>query len=47
MADWLVAEHISFLADAAADWLAYGIGLGAILWVVSLGVGLIIRFVRY
>lgn len=47
MGDWIVADYISYLADVAAEWLAYGIGLGAILWVMSLGVGLIIGFVRY
>lgn len=47
MSDWIVADYISFLVDAVSSWLAYGIGFGAMVWVLSQVVGLIYRFVRY
>lgn len=48
MADWfLVGDDFAFLVDIVTEWLAYGIGLGAIVWVISCAVGLIWQFVKF
>lgn len=46
--DWiLVGDDFGFLSQTVAEWLAYGLGLGAIFWMVGSGVALIFRFLRY
>lgn len=48
MADWfLVGDDFSYLVDAASSWLAYGIGFGAVVWMIGQVVALIYRLVRY
>ena len=48
MADWfLVGEDLAFLTENVALWVAYGIGLGAVLWVVGCMVHWVYLFVRY
>lgn len=44
---FLSGSDFGYLADIAAEWLAYGIGLGAIVWVLGAVVGLIWSFLRY
>jgi hypothetical protein len=43
----LGSEMLAYLADIATSWLAYGIGFGAILWMIGQGMRLIFSFVRY
>lgn len=47
MDQYLLAEHITNLTEVGAAWLAYGIGLGGIAWVVGQGILLIYNIVRY
>lgn len=48
MADFfLVGDDFAYLADIAAQWLAYGIGFGAVVWMIGQVVALIWSFVRY
>lgn len=44
---FLTGEDLAYLVGTAVDWLAYGIGFGAILWMIGRGVALIFSFVRY
>lgn len=46
--EWmLTGDDFAFLSDNVGQWLSYGVGLGAIVWLVSQGVALIFRFLRY
>ena len=48
MADWfLVGDNFGYLSDVVAEWLAYGVGLGAIFWLIGQVVSFVIRFLRY
>lgn len=48
MADWfIVADDLAFLTDNVVAWFAYGIGLGAILWIIGSMVHWISLFLRY
>ena len=48
MADcFLTGEDFAYLSDVLSNWLAYGIGLGAVLWLLGQGVRFVIQFVRY
>lgn len=48
MYDWfLVGEDFGFLAGIVAEWLAFGLGLGAIGWVLSVVIGFLWSIVRY
>lgn len=48
MADWfLTGSDFGFLSDVASEWLAYGIGLGAVAWVIGQVVGLLFRLLRF
>lgn len=44
---FLPTEDFGYLVDVAAEWLAYGIGFGAIFWVVGSVVSLVWSFIRY
>lgn len=44
---FLVGDDLTYLVDTAIEWLAYGIGFGAVLWMIGRGVGLIFYMVRY
>lgn len=43
----LVGDDFAFLADNVGAWMAYGIGLGCIAWLLGEGVALLFRFLRY
>lgn len=46
--DWiLTGDDFGFLSDTLAQWLAYGIGLGTIFWLLGQGVAIMFRFLRY
>lgn len=48
MLDWfLVGEDFAFFTDIVAEWLAYGIGLGAVVWIIGQAVALIYRLLRF
>lgn len=48
MADWiLVGDDLAFLTDCIVQFVAYGIGLGAVLWLVGWCVYWLQLFVRY
>lgn len=44
---FLSGDDFTFLADIVSEWLAYGIGFGAIVWVISAGLGLLWSVIRY
>lgn len=44
---FLSGEDFTFFADVISNWLAYGIGLGAVFWLVGQIVRIIVQFVRY
>lgn len=42
MADWfLTGDDMGFLVDAVTQWVAYGVGLGAVLWLLGAAVHVI------
>ena len=47
MIEWFALDDFTFMTDAVSTWLAYGIGFGAIFWIIGLVVALIFSFVRY
>ena len=48
MAYWLlVGSDFGFLSDAVSTWLAYGIGLGAVAWLIGQVVGLLYRLTSF
>lgn len=48
MADWiLTGEDFTYLVDIVSNWLAYGIGFGAVVWMIGSAIALIYRLVRY
>lgn len=48
MADWILSgDDFTYLTDVIANWLAYGIGLGACFWMLGSIVALIYKFLRY
>jgi hypothetical protein len=48
MADWILSgDDFTYLADVVSKWLAYGIGFGAVVWMIGQVIGLIYKFVRY
>ena len=48
MGDCFVSgADFAFFSDAIANWLAYGIGLGVIAWLIGQVVALIWSVVRY
>lgn len=48
MADFfLTGDDFTFFVDVVSNWLAYGIGFGAVVWIIGQAIGLIFRFVRY
>lgn len=46
-AAFLTGDELAYLVDTAIAWLAYGIGFGAVLWMIGRGVALIFSFVRF
>lgn len=44
---FLTGDDFGFFADAVSTWLAYGIGLGAVAWLVGQVVGFIYQVLRY
>lgn len=44
---FLTGDDLAYLVGTTVDWLAYGIGLGAVLWVIGRCIALIFSFVRY
>lgn len=44
---FLSGEDFTFFADVVSNWLAYGIGLGAVFWLVGQIVRVIYQFLRY
>lgn len=40
-------DNLSYLTGVATAWISYGIGFGAILWMVGQGMRLIFSFVRF
>ena len=48
MADWFLStDDFAYFTDAVATWLAYGIGFGAVLWLIGQMVGVVYRFLRF
>lgn len=48
MADWiLTGDDFAYLSGVIAEYIAYGLGLGAVLWLVGAVVHVIWDFVRY
>lgn len=48
MADWiLTGEDFAYLAEVVWRWIAYGVGFGAVLWLLGAVVHVIWDFVRY
>lgn len=44
---FLDAESFGVLAEVVGTYIAYGLGLGFIFWVLGRVVGFVIRFARY
>lgn len=48
IADWiLVGDDFGFISDNVAAYVAYGIGLGAIAWMLGQGIAILFKFLRY
>lgn len=48
MADWfLTGDDLSYLVEVVGTFLAYGLGLGCVLWLIGAIVHVIADFVRY
>ena len=48
MADcFLTGNDFAYLSDVVTCWLAYGIGFGAVFWLVGQGIRVIYSFLRY
>lgn len=48
MSEWiLTGDDFAYLAEVVFRFLAYGLGLGAVLWLVGAIVHVIADFVRY
>lgn len=48
MADlFLSGDEMAYLTNAVAQWVPFGIGLGAIAWVIGQAVAIIWQLVKY
>lgn len=48
MFDWFfTGDEFVYLSEVVAEWLAFGLGLGAMAWVLSVVIGFIWSFIRY
>ena len=43
----LAMDNLAYLTGVATSWISYGIGFGAILWMVGQGMRLVFSFVRF
>lgn len=44
---FLMGDDWAFMADNVAQFVAYGIGLGVIFWLLGQGISIMFRFLRY
>lgn len=44
---FLTGEDFTYLSDAVSSWLAYGIGFGAVAWLIGQVVALVWQLVKY
>lgn len=48
MADlFLTGDDLAYLTNAVASWVPYGIGFGAVAWIIGQAVAIIWQLVRY
>lgn len=44
---FLTGDDMAFFVDAVAQWISYGIGFGAVFWIISQCIGLVWQFARF
>lgn len=48
MVEWIITgDEMAYLAEVVGQFLAYGLGLGCVLWLVGALVHVVSDFVRY